>query len=304
MPYYSPGTLSIVSGRMGSGKTDWSLRLAEEAQRKSPGLRIITNIRNTKPVHNYLFCNRLTDLLRAMIEVKHGLLILDEAGIFGSSGASSRRKELGQWEQFVKLSRKFGLATIWIDQRVGGSVAPTMRDLAKYRFHKPGKFFCEIYQGGHEDDPIIERLKLTSMDRTTLPFDTLDIGSFNMDLPETVEIVNGKEKKKQLTIRDVFNFLSQFRSSEVRPALADWLDKIGTEQRNRSMDHTESSSLQDGGVTKADLIRQILDIHTPSNTLEYPRNKDLIPILDVTDRYVRKVKKQWLKERAEMEKSD
>jgi hypothetical protein len=289
---------------MGSGKTDWSLRLAEEAMKKRPGIQIISNIRNTRPVKGYRFCNSLRELLRAMIDVNHGLLILDEAGIFGSSGASTRRKEVGQWEQFVKLSRKFGLATIWIDQRVKGSVLPTMRDLAKYRFHKPKKFICEIYQGGHEDDPIIDRLKLTSKDRTTLPFDTLDIGSFRMDLPEIIEMVNGKEKARQLTIRDVFDHLSKFRSSEVRSELRKWLDEIETKADKRAEDDRENLSEEDGGVTKRDLIRAILEIHQPANTLEYPRNVDLIKVLDVTDQYVRSVKKEWLKERAERERDE
>jgi len=284
MSFHDPGTLSIVSGRMGAGKTDWALKMCEYAMKKKPHIKIISNIGMMKPVKNYLFCNTLTALLEAMIKVKEGILVLDEAGIFGSSGASRRQKDNGQWEQFAKLSRKFGLATIWIDQRVTGSVLPTIRDLARYRFHKRTKFELEIYEHGDDIDQwlLVDRIRLTSEDRTRLPFDTLDIGSFEMDLPD------------DLTIRDVFNYLSKFRSSEVRTALKGWLNKIQTETSQTDM--AETDIISEGKrprLTKRDVIIFLLDLHQPKKRLDYPRNKDLLKILDVSDQYVREVKKEW-----------
>ena len=114
MPYYDPGSLSIISGRMGAGKTDYSLRLVEIAMKKAKGIQIISNIAMKKKVKNYHFTNNLMGLLDQMVKVNHGLLVLDEAGIFGSSGSSGLKRETGQWEQFIKLSRKFGLATLCV----------------------------------------------------------------------------------------------------------------------------------------------------------------------------------------------
>lgn len=291
MAYYDRGRLSLITGRMGSGKTDFGLYLAERSQQKVKDLVIISNVALTRKRDNYIWCNSLSKLLKAMTEVKRGLLIIDEAGIYATSGAGGSWKDNGQWVRFIKMQRKFGISTIWIDQTVDGSVLPAIRNLALYKFVKSkmdrtNQYYVDIFIHGEEKDEwdLVKGYQVGPDSVTSLPYDTDDIGSFKMDLPF------------DLTIKDVFDHLSDFRSSEVRPALKKWLEDIETKKQEAEAGEERKDTSEPWEIlTKRDAIFFLMELHQPEDTRSYPRNKDLKKILNISDQYARSIKKEWFK---------
>jgi hypothetical protein len=229
--YSDPGTLTIIEGRMGAGKSDLALRMAEKSQEKNPDIKIITNVMMLEGVSKDLlrrrgifFCNNWWGLILLLLTVHRSILILDEAGIFASSGYSGKGSDIGPWEQFIKQSRKFGVAIFWIDQRGEGSVPPTMRALTCYHYYKPQKFRYEMWEGFREmsGSKLINKRKLTHKDRTTIPFDTDANGSWSSNIPKIME--DGEEKEP--SIRDLIDCVSDVNGSQIRPTMKGWVEKI------------------------------------------------------------------------------
>lgn len=289
MAYYDRGRLSLITGRMGSGKSDFGLYLCERAQQKDPDLTIISNIAMMKPVKNFIWVNSLKKLLHAMVDTEKAILLIDEAGIYATSGAGANWKDNGQWVKFIKMQRKFGISTIWVDQTIEGSVLPAIRNLALYKFVKTKndrtkQYFVDIFIQGEEKDDwdFIKGYEVGFESVTTLPYDTDDIGSFKMELP------------LDMTIQDVFDHLSNFRSSEVRPELKKWLDDIETKQAEQDHgEEKEDHSEPWESLSKRDAIFYLMNLHQPKSNKDYPRNRDLKEILGITDQYARTVKKDW-----------
>jgi len=231
-----PGTVTLFTGSMGTGKTDIALRYAELALEKNPDLVVITNIVMLRKVRKWkiLYCNSWFKYLHLIHEHPRSILILDEAGIFASSGYSRKGYDIGQWEIFLKLCRKFGVAVFWIDQRDEGSIPPTMRVIAYYHVHKPQKYVVEVWRkmrhskGSYQ----IQYRKLSSRDRTNIPFDTESPASWKDDFPVWYE-EDGEER--QLTIRDLIDEVSDVNGSEVRPTMKKWFEKININHEKRRM---------------------------------------------------------------------
>lgn len=222
-----PGTVTLFTGSMGTGKTDIALRYAELALNKNPDLVLITNIVMMKKTRRWKihYCNSWFEYLKLIYENPRSLLVLDEAGVFASSGYSRNGFDIGQWEVFLKLCRKFGVSVFWIDQRDVGSVPPTMREVAYYHVHKPQKFIVEVWRKMRQSkgSTQIQFRKISEKDRTNIPFDTLSPASWKDDFPVWYGDDGSEEK---LTIRDLIDEVSDVNNAEVRPTMKEWFKKI------------------------------------------------------------------------------
>lgn len=267
--YSDPGVITIWTGRPGSGKSNMALRYGE-ASLKKHRIPIITNIVMLDAIKDWPgvhVCTRMTDLLKTMCQYQRALVILDEAGIYSSSGAGGSQKERGQWEMFIKLSRKFGVATFWIDQRGYGSVPPTMRELCTYHIHKPGKTRLEMYYGfkGEPDSRLIASRNIGREDLTTIPYDHLAPGSFIIDLPDrdVYDPNTNKWKIEQQTIRDLFDYIANSKSTEIRGRVLEWLSvekfTVNPSMEGSAVEGGPKKGGRDRAVNIRDVIFFILD---------------------------------------------
>lgn len=239
------GTISRITGKPGSGKTHGALMLIERtwkrfrAEKKKWPYKVLTNIvidwdkykaaeGKEHPMRSDIIqVTSLKTLYWEILETRDAVLVLDEAGLFGSSGAAGVRKALGQWEQILKLCRKLGMAIIWIDQRGKGSIPPTVRELCSWHIHKPSKTRLVLKEVQYLDDgrDAIERKKGTwkYFGGVTIPFDTHAPGSFDMELGEKAVIKGKKEVWIPITTADVYNAVKSCKEREIRPTLKEFL---------------------------------------------------------------------------------
>lgn len=172
----------------------------------------------------------------------------------------------------------------------------------KYNFHKVHKFQVRVYKGMGERAPLLGEMALTPKERTTLPCDHLAVGSFNMDLPEILEQgATGRERGRQLEIKDAFDILSDIPSNEVRPALKKWLLKIACNVDNTPGSvEGDNNSISPRTLTVKEMVGAIMDIWTKKEGLdprkdrkEYPSTKDLAYIFNVNYHTISNYKREW-----------
>ena len=292
----TPGTLTVITGNRGSGKTDLSLRLTEAIIQKNPGIRILTNIVMLRKQNeiNLQVITKLTELIENMIQYKRIHLILDEAGIFATSGNAGNRKDVGQWELFIKLFRKFGISMMWIDQRGVGSVPPTMRELTNFHIHKKDLFMYEIFEGfkGENGTRKLESRILTHTDRTKIPFDTDATGSFIMDLPE----VDGY----QYTVKDLFDAMANVNSKQARPTMEKWMDKVKSKQAEMELNlEREKETVKRSPIFEElkvqDIVFWILSDAEKRNK-NPPGTVELSKILNRSKAQISNLKSKWKRE--------
>ena len=256
-----------------------------------------------KPVKGYVYVNRFTQMLDAIAKHERLLIVMDEGGIHGTSNYGASHSDNGEWIKFIKQQRKFGCSTLWIDQTEDGSIPPQLRKMAVYKFHKwrkgkvgSGTYFVEIYEKkngeweGIPQNPMIADYN----SRTSLPFDSEHNASFRMDLP-------GK-----MTIKDVFDHLSDFPTSEVKGELLKVLKKINTELNSGGPLNKENSLVNRQKIPISISVKKILDNldPKPSNREEINdrfkalgvTNKQIIKLMGITERYWIDLKDEWLSE--------
>lgn len=178
------GRLMLLVGEKDSGKSDWACTVADIAMQDE--WVIFSNIElmfdDPKLTASYHYCRTFSEMLMLVCEAKlagkKAMLIIDETGLeFASYDASTRSfKEI---DRFHKITRKMGVAEIWITQYVTQCpwiilrtyscfVEKLDKDLLRY----------EIRVGPYAgDDYLISRIP-----RTRLPFDTSHISSMRIDI--------------------------------------------------------------------------------------------------------------------------
>lgn len=322
---FQRGTISRVSGKPGSGKTDGSLYLAE-LQWKRARITVLTNIvidwekNPDHPMRSHIHqVTSLKGLLWKILDIREGILILDEAGIFGSTGAAGRRQDLGTWEMILKLIRKFGLAVMWIDQRGKGSTPPTVRELSSWHIHRPSKFIMEIYEVFYKDDhrDPIERIRarwrMNEKNTTTVPYDTHAPGSFDMNLGDRDVYDPEKDKwhKEEIRLREILDAIRNVREKDLRPTMKRFLEKnnmapepetAAAEEREREKEEekglpTPSSPamipvLPQRALTRKEIVFWILDLHEKAGK-DPPKTKVLAHVLMVPGETISRIKNQW-----------
>lgn len=299
-----PGTVTMITGVMGSGKTDLALRFAETIIEKHPETVIITNIVMNRSVRKWkiLYCNSWWNFLKLIVEHEKSILILDEAGIFASTTDSGKMSDMANWNRFIKLSRKFGMSIFWIDQRDYGSIPPTVRELAVFHVHKPEKYSYELWAGfrGDRGSNKIKQRFLTSKDRTNIPFDTLSTGSWLNDMPKWYE----GEDSRQLTIRDLFDKVSSVNGSEIRRTMKEWITEIkrnnevyndAVQERDKKKVLQESSSHV---TTLKEIVFFILDADLKKGRKRGP--SEIGKFLDRKPQSISRIMKEWKEQNTEI----
>lgn len=266
---FNEGTITRVTGKPGAGKTFGAMWFIERCwnrlrkARKRWPYKILTNVIidwDRDPAHpmrkDIIQVTSLTTLYWEILESKEAVLVLDEAGLFGSSGAAGRRKDLGQWEQIIKLCRKLGMAIIWIDQRGKGSIPPTVRDLCTWHIHKPGKGYILLKEVEYRDDgkEPVERIrgKYRSWGGLTIPYEGKAPGSFDMFLGEKAVIVGKKEKWVPITTHDVYDAIKSCKEREIRPTLRKFLEfySIFPDKMDRRANNTDRENTVGTGMIR------------------------------------------------------
>lgn len=220
------GSVAVVSGSLGSGKTDFAGKLAEMAI-TDKGWRVFGNIELRYDVDGYVYCSTFSKLVRLICDSKlHGiqsLMITDEAGLdFPSYEASTRASK--EFDKFMKLTRKFKTAHEFIIQYTTQIPWVLRRNYSAW-FHKYNKktLRYELRKGSRAYKDIL----IHHVPRTDLPFDTDHIAGMDMDIE----------------VRDMLDFLEQLppRSNQFAE-LKNWVE-IRTEGKDRELTQGEKKRL-------------------------------------------------------------
>ena len=176
----SAGTLTHISGVMGSGKTDLGCTIADYALRE--GWTVVTNINFIGELPEGLIRTvRLSELMLEMIdarlEKRDVVVLFDEVSMFFSRREAGRSGNI-DLEKLLRLTRKFRSSVIFIEQVKGGLPSVAL-ELLTARFHKLGKKKCQYSTRNLEKN---YNLLLDSIPRTKLQFDTWHMGGFKPDI--------------------------------------------------------------------------------------------------------------------------
>jgi len=177
-----PAPIIFVSGRMGTGKTDFALLLTQLALAIHSIDKIGSNIKVDHPAFTRIeSASKLEQWVRSDRSSK--LFILDEAGVHIDS-----RNPLGAINKKIRhlafLLRKHRAKMIVISQR-NIDVESTIRDLTIANFQKQSKKVCIVRSQLLDDN-----IALIDIPRTSLPFSTYDIAEFSLESNEIGEIEN------------------------------------------------------------------------------------------------------------------
>jgi predicted transcriptional regulator len=188
--------LAVVSGYMGKGKTDFSLKVAEWLWLDGNIKHIVGNIRvnleNSIFAPYYYEVSTLSELILHIYKHRNETkaFIFDEASIHIShrKGMSSNNMTL---IHLAKLIRKLKCHFIIISQRPEG-IDKDLRELMTLHIHKESKnmaFVRELYG----DSP--ETYYIDDITQTKIPFDTLDPADFifdikDKDMPEIMRAIS------------------------------------------------------------------------------------------------------------------
>jgi len=184
-------------------------------------------------------------LIRALVDTTEGLVILDEAGIYGTSGAGEDKRTRGNLQMMLKLIRKLNLSLIWIDQVFEGSVPPAVRSMSIYLFHKASLRTLEVCQVVGGAPQVLHTVTIDERDLPKMEWNTYGNSSFEMDLPEGMDF------------SDIFNALARDPWMDNRKALekfvVHYLDGGHDENANgkRERENLEGETLPDPSVSGA-----------------------------------------------------
>ena len=289
-----PGTVTLFTGSMGTGKTDIALRYAELSQKKNQDLIIITNIvmMNKTKKFKIEYCNSWFNYLQLIYKYPRSLLVLDEAGIFASSGYAKKGFDVGQWEVFLKLCRKWGVAVFWIDQRDEGSIPPTMREIAYYHVHKPSLFKVEVWRGmrGSKGSQKLSTRSIDERDKTNIPFDTLSPASWINDFP----IWSEEGEDRQLTIRDLIDRVSNVNNSEVRPTMKAWFDeiKLNIDKKRLEIERNKEGEGKKNPLTLKEVVFFVMDLDL-KNGRDLKGSTEIGKFLGKKPQSIQRIIKEW-----------
>jgi len=185
------GILIQCSGLMGSGKTDFALKISEMLL--DNGFVVITNIRCSEAariikgeytpgtIDNLYMVTRMTDLLLQLIKMrkddKNVVIVFDETSIFYNRQSANTRENIALGV-FVRLIRKFSASCIFIEQLEHG-LATITDSLTVSRFHKMSQKKLQYSTSTLESN---YNLFLKNTPKTNIDFDTLDLAGFSLDI--------------------------------------------------------------------------------------------------------------------------
>jgi len=185
------GILVQCTGLMGSGKTDFALRISEMLL--DNGFIVITNIRCSEAtkivkgdiipgtIDNLYMVTRMTDLLLQLINMRRDgenvVIVFDETSIFYNRQSANTRENIAIGV-FLRLIRKFAGSCIFIEQLERG-LATIADSLTVSRFHKISQKKLQYSTSTLESN---YNLFLKNVPKTNIEFDTLDLAGFSLDV--------------------------------------------------------------------------------------------------------------------------
>jgi len=169
-----PAPICFVTGRMGYGKTDFSLKIAETLLEENALKMVGSNIKVEDSRFTYI--TNVYKLKKWMQKRGDKLFILDEAGIHvdSRSALSKINKEI---RKIAFLLRKFDGKLIFVTQR-SADIDTTFRDTDIWlaTFHKADLKTCYVYA-----NPLDEIVVIRNVPKTSIKYDTKDIALFGFE---------------------------------------------------------------------------------------------------------------------------
>ncbi len=175
---HQEGKLYAVYGTMGTGKTNFALRLAEDVWHENNHVMFISNVTVDHP--RFKYTNKASDLLLYLATYQSPFVILDDSTTFYNSTESmSQRKR--NMDTLIVIIRKFR-ANILFVAHVKQYIPRFVKEYGEWIIKKRSKTIAEM------DPYIIERIP-----PTTLAYQTYEIGSFtfDIDMSSVLEIISG-----------------------------------------------------------------------------------------------------------------
>ena len=166
------GEVVIVTGKMGSGKTDFALFLVQFTKKT-----VITNIAITEEYENIITCNTMSGLIAALVRSERSTVVLDEASLFMNSKRIMSDDNMAL-VKLVVMIRKFRAAIVFITQR-DMEIAKTIRELSTLQIAKTSKRVARFYYDG--SSPIT----FYNIPGTRIKFDTYNMAGFIVDIDIT-----------------------------------------------------------------------------------------------------------------------
>lgn len=246
------GRLVHIWGNPGSGKTDYCLKLIENAIKED--FTILTNILIKRariikygeiievenPIDNLYRSIRLSDLLYQMIifrEQRKNLIVAwDEVSLFYHKQEAPTKKNI-DLGKLLRLIRKFNANVFFLEQ-IDEGLTSVVNEMMCAKFEKEGR------KRLHYTTRVLDRnynLFLESIPPTTIKFDTYDFAGFDMDvnLSEMFSKINIEGENKTEEIKKyLWNIIKKNKGKEKqieagRKALAEVHKNIDERKRGK-----------------------------------------------------------------------
>ena len=194
---FESGVITLITGNLGTGKTDFAMTLADVARRR--GYYILTNVVLLRDVEHIKTVTKASELLSELAKEKRYVTILDEAALFANS-KDIQGKENKRLVKLLMMIRKLGSSVIFINQRDMETIK-TIRHLTVYEFKKVSKKEVLVFGPWGPSE-----LYIYNVPRTNIPFDTRSIAFFEMDVDVEAlfsELANMNYKKAMERLREI-----------------------------------------------------------------------------------------------------
>ncbi len=219
---WQEGKLYAIHGSMGTGKTDFSLRIAEDMWHANNTIMFISNI--TVKHERFKYTVTASDLLLFLATYQHPFIILDDSSIFYSSteAVSQRTRNMNT---LIAIIRKFRANMLFI-AHVRKYIPRFVKEYGEWIIKKRNKTVAEM-------DPYI----IEDIPATTLQYNTYEIGTFMFDididavLKEISGIADEKDMRKAL-IKYIEEWKKEKAEENIKQDYRYWLAKSAIMLKN------------------------------------------------------------------------
>ncbi len=212
---YQEGKLYAIYGSMGTGKTNFSLRIAEDIWHHNNQVMFLTNVTVNHP--RFKYSNKASDLLLYLATYKTPFVVLDDSTTFyTSTEAVSQRKR--NMDNLIAIIRKFR-ANILFVAHVRQYIPRFVKEYGEWIIKKRSKTVAEM-------DPYI----IEDIPPTGLEYNTYEIGSFafDIDMNAILEVISGIADEKEMR-KKLVQFLNDWKKEKSEEELKNdyryWLAK-------------------------------------------------------------------------------
>ncbi len=187
---FEEGTISLIHGPPGTGKTNLGMLFAHRAQQLSKNILLNIQASGVK----YRPCYSDVQFFNRYLELGEDIFfVLDETNLFQSSKNAKGEQEK-QLEMFVSLIRHFRASLVFIIQR-RRNFMPMLREQSWYEFKKHEKKVMEIYNIKGQSDSYTD---IPPCEDFGVEFETYSFATFEfkLDLKDLVKDLAGKSTKQ------------------------------------------------------------------------------------------------------------